>query len=191
MSADNGVYILKTPARPIKNGNIYTNQHGKFEYRVAHCQAIDNIDYSDLYIPLLFGNSVVHDSKESALKEAKGIFNNLDICEYGICTIDKENHFPNMTVEEARKALNSFVDDVIKEEISKKNPSPEDKILEPISAISFEDLPKEFRNEYELPLNGGNVVWVEKGSDFGNWVQQHGFQFTKGEGTWGWLVIFR
>lgn len=41
MSADNGVYILKTPARPIKNGNLYTNQHGKFEYRVAHCQAID------------------------------------------------------------------------------------------------------------------------------------------------------
>ena len=64
-------------------------------------------------------------------------------------------------------------------------------MLETISGISFEDLPKEFRNEYELPLNGGNVVWVEKGSEFGNWVGQQGFLFNKDNGRWGWLVIFR
>jgi len=109
MSADNGVYILKTPARPIKTGNCYTNQHGKFEYRVAHCQAIDNIDYSDLYIPLLFGNSAVHRNRDSAMELAVRILDELDICEYGICTIEKENYFPNMTSEEAQKALNAYV----------------------------------------------------------------------------------
>lgn len=109
MSADNGVYILKTPARPIKDGNTYTNQHGKFEYRVAHCQAIDNIDYSDLYIPLLFGNAAVHKNRDSAMELASRILEGLDICEYGICMIEKENYFPNMTCEEAQKALDSYI----------------------------------------------------------------------------------
>lgn len=109
MSADNGVYILVTPARPIKRGNFYINQHGKFEFRVAHCQAIDNIDYSDLYVPLLFADSKVHESKEKALEEAVKIYETLDICEYGISSIEKDICFPNMTSEQAKIALDSYV----------------------------------------------------------------------------------
>ena len=97
MSADNGVYILKTPARPIKDGNCYINQHGKSEYRVAHCQAIDNLDYSDLYVPLLFANSAVHSENGPALREAVRILDDLPICEYGISFVERDFHFPNMT----------------------------------------------------------------------------------------------
>ncbi len=108
MSADNGIYILKTPAPPVKNGNYYTNQ-GKKEYRVAHCQAIDNIEYSDLYLPCYFGDSPVFDNYEDALELAVQIEKDLEICEYGICDIEKDCYFPNMSSEEARFALHSYV----------------------------------------------------------------------------------
>jgi len=61
MSADNGVYILKTHKPPIKDGNSYQNQNGS-EFRVAYAQAIDNVDYSDLYLPAIFGDSQVYTS---------------------------------------------------------------------------------------------------------------------------------
>jgi len=113
MSSDNGIYILRTPAPPIKNGNSYTNQHGKFEYRVAHCQAIDNIDYSDLYLPLYFGNCKVFDILEKALSLAeqisKDIKENGYFTEYGICQIYKNIHFPNMTSKAAQEALDCYV----------------------------------------------------------------------------------
>jgi hypothetical protein len=109
MSADNGVYILKTPARFIKSGEgWYTNQKG-FEYRVAHCQAIDNLEYSDLYLPMLFGDSPVFNSYEEAMELAKNILNDLPVCEYGICDIEHDQKFLNMSSEEARFALNSHV----------------------------------------------------------------------------------
>lgn len=111
MSADNGVYILKTPARPVKKGNALFNRHGVFEYRIAHCQAIDNLDYSDIYMPLLFGNSKVHENEEDAIKEAKTIHDDLPFSEYGICLVEKRVTFPNMTSQEAYKAINSYIED--------------------------------------------------------------------------------
>lgn len=135
MSADNGVYILKTPARPIQHGlGFYINQHGKFEFRVAHCQAIDNIDYSDLYMPLLFADSEVFESKEQALEEARKIYDSLDICEYGICTIEKDVIFPNMTSEQAKIALDSFVIKENRLEIGKRV-----KIVRPANDGGFEN----------------------------------------------------
>lgn len=109
MSADNGIYILKTPARPIKEAGSYINQHGKFEYRVAHCLAIENIDYSDLYVPLLFGDSPVFDNEEKAMELAIKLANDCPILEYGICQVSKHYPFPNMTSSEAKKALDSYV----------------------------------------------------------------------------------
>lgn len=111
MSADNGVYILKTPARPIKNGGSYTNQHGKFEYRVDYCSAIDNIYYSDLCVPAMFGNSKVFDSLEDAQAEATIIADKHRYLEYGICQVEHKRVFPNMTVEQANQALDSYVID--------------------------------------------------------------------------------
>lgn len=112
MSADNGIYILRTRRAPIKRGNTYENQHGKFEYRVAHCSAIDNIDYSDLYLPLYFGNSKVFHSPDEAFAEAQRKVSEIEnggwFTEYGICNLNKDCYFPNMTAETARKALDCY-----------------------------------------------------------------------------------
>jgi len=113
MSADNGIYILKTPARPIRTGNSYQYQHGVFEFRVAHCQAIDNIDYSDLYLPAYFANSEVYKSHDDALSKAaqmaKEITDEGFPLEYGICLIKKDCIFPNMSAAEASRALDSYI----------------------------------------------------------------------------------
>ena len=113
MSADNGIYILKTPAPPIKNGNYYESRNGVFEWRVAECQAIENIDYSDLYLPLLFGNSPVYTSYDDAFKVACNMEKEIDDegfpLEYGICDIVKECFFPNITVRAAQRALDCYV----------------------------------------------------------------------------------
>lgn len=114
MSADNGIYILRTPMWPIKKGIFYQNIHGSFEYRVAHCQAIENIDYSDLYMPLLFGKSKVFYKEDEAFEEAsrmeKEILENDCVLEYGICQIERGKYFPRMTSEEAYKALDVWYD---------------------------------------------------------------------------------
>lgn len=109
MSADNGIYILKTPAVPIKEGNVYVNQHDQFEYRVAHCQAIDNIDYSDLFLPLYFGNSKVVCTEGEAWNIAKQLYQHVGWTEYGVSLIEKQRHFPNMTAKAAQKALDCYV----------------------------------------------------------------------------------
>lgn len=86
MSADNGVYILRT-----KDG-----------YRVAHAQAIENIDYgckegewNEEDVKMIFGRSKVHSEQKEALDEAVKIYNEIisddfcPICEYGIVSIFK------------------------------------------------------------------------------------------------------
>ena len=85
MSADNGIYILKT----------------KDQYRVIHVQAIDNLFYShisnnrDVLVPTrlveYFGSCRYTRNFDTAMKVAKAIEFNLPILEYGIKTfyIDK------------------------------------------------------------------------------------------------------
>lgn len=93
MSADNGVYILET-----KDG-----------YRVAHAQAIENIDYKckegewnedDIFY--IFGKSKAYKTAKGALNRAAEIYDNIvndefcPICEYGIVSIFKfkDKEFP-------------------------------------------------------------------------------------------------
>lgn len=85
MSADNGVYILRTKGP---------------EFRVVHAQAIDNIDYDppqdlsfnpDVVLDY-FGQSKVYKSEAEALLAARQIQKGLPICEYGICTLDYSNY---------------------------------------------------------------------------------------------------
>ena len=86
MSADNGIYILKTtgPVGP--------------EYRVTYAQAIDNIygnfsdesfqwqgDPEEMY--KYFHDAPVFSSIEKALDYAKELSYNYDYLEYGICVI--------------------------------------------------------------------------------------------------------
>lgn len=109
MSADNGIYILSTPARPIKQDNTYIYQRGTLEYRVAYCSAIDNIDYSDLYLPLYFGDSKIFKSWDNAYAYALKLRDDFDYLEYGICNIHRDIYFPNITAKAAEKALDCYV----------------------------------------------------------------------------------
>ena len=108
MSADNGIYILKTLMPPKKTNNYYESQNG-YEYRVAHCQAIENIDYSDLYLPLYFGDSPVFTECSEAMNYAKTLENEIGWTEYGIEILEQEVYFPNMTVRAAAKALDCYI----------------------------------------------------------------------------------
>ena len=89
MSADNGIYILVTPITDSK----------VFEYRVAHCQAIENIDYDPKYLNLYFGECSVFLTKTDALREAAKqeeeiMTGPMPILEYGIQFIRLNTPFP-------------------------------------------------------------------------------------------------
>ena len=104
MSADNGIYILKT-RKPLHNND--------YEYRVKECCAIDNIDYyprgsdkCDAMLVLYFGQSKSHSTLDAAMQEATRIYTELmngpfPVCEYGISVINWADEFPTMTREEA------------------------------------------------------------------------------------------
>lgn len=94
MSADNGVYILAT-----------TNSETKeIEYRVAHAQAIDNLDYYEKskpveelqeYMKEVWGNSHVYKNEKIAVAKAAQIEERYPFTEYGICFIDMtDRSFP-------------------------------------------------------------------------------------------------
>lgn len=85
MSADNGVYILKT-------GN---------QYRVKHLFAIENLYWNEKHgcsmqtlqpnmIYEMFGDVPYTYSSDLALRIAKRIESKLPICEYGMVFIDSE-----------------------------------------------------------------------------------------------------
>lgn len=117
MSADNGVYILKTSRR---------DDPTKSEYRVAHAQAIENVTQQDAfwadiqpaYAVSIFGSSVVFDNKADALIEAGSIEDEIlsdefcPILEYGICEVELPfgGSFPDMTIDEARRAIDTYHD---------------------------------------------------------------------------------
>lgn len=100
MSADNGIYILQTKGRK-----------SKFEYRVCHTQAIENLQWDDqaksetsdrkVWINnarQIWKGCEVFCSHEEANKEAKKIYDDimqseLPIVEYGICTINHLKEF--------------------------------------------------------------------------------------------------
>jgi hypothetical protein len=97
MSADNGVYVLKSPT---------ASNPKEFEYRVAYAMAIDNIyfgnenteegrrenDESRLY---LFGKSTVFLDPDKAFEEAERIHSQYEWTEYGITQEEIARPFPN------------------------------------------------------------------------------------------------
>ena len=98
MSADNGIYILQTMGK-----------QGGFEYRVSHCQNIEDIHWNDKQhchmsgylnseiVQQRFGHSKVYTDKQSALNKAHEIYDEImqdDFCqvvEYGIQILDYGN----------------------------------------------------------------------------------------------------
>lgn len=66
------------------------------------------------------------------------------------------------------------------------------KTMNSVPSICIEDIPDNFKDKKfwdQLPNNGGNVLSVEKDSDFGKFLLERGFMFK--QKSWGWLVVFR
>jgi len=103
MSADNGIYILKTTDRWKRREDSPCWDRvdgGVTAYRVAHAQAIDNFSYYEkhdrmylgAYMLDIWGKSKVFYNLQDALMEANRMANDIDILEYGISTIDASNY---------------------------------------------------------------------------------------------------
>lgn len=109
MSADNGIYILRTLKWSTKEGSIYLNPiKDQYEYRVVHCQDIESVYNSDLSLVIQFGSSQIYD-KEGASQEANRLSEEVEWTEYGVCGIHKDICFPNITREAAMQALDCYV----------------------------------------------------------------------------------
>ncbi len=93
MSADNGVYILRSPVHP---------DSSEFEYRVTHAMAIDNISYEPNMegfnteeLKRYFGKCPVFYNRMEAFAKADDIAQECEILEYGIQLINLPFIFPN------------------------------------------------------------------------------------------------
>lgn len=106
MSADNGIYILRTPS-PFPQGDGSKYEGDGYEYRVTHAQAIDNLWYcpqeweeagvassqsieengNPREIVNYFGDVDVLMDRTEALVKADEMLQELTICEYGISFI--------------------------------------------------------------------------------------------------------
>ena len=84
MSADNGIYILKTP----KDG-----AEEEFEYRVIHAQGIDNIEDEDPAMVISYFGKCEALTKEEAQNKAFEMEEDCYILEYGISSIVLSHSF--------------------------------------------------------------------------------------------------
>jgi hypothetical protein len=101
MSADNGIYILKTirTHRKEKTGWVISEPYAV--YRVAHTNAIDNFDWYEqnqphnigAYMKDIWGGSLVYENKQEALAYAAYMEKEISILEYGISSIDTDYIF--------------------------------------------------------------------------------------------------
>lgn len=96
MSADNGVYVLKSPVHP---------DVGEFEYRVTHAMAIENINhrpdvegFNTEQLKRYFGRRPVFFNRVEALVSADEIAQGCEILEYGIQFINLPFCFPEQTL---------------------------------------------------------------------------------------------
>jgi len=92
VSSDNGIYILKTPCTI------------GFEYRVAHCQAIDNLTFENpkgnpKVVKDYFGMCLALYNEEEAREFAEIIAKDYCYLEYGISLIELPRSFSDYLVE--------------------------------------------------------------------------------------------
>ena len=98
MSADNGVYVLKTIRTRRLEGGGWVKADPYPVYRVAHASAIDNFDYYKreqlynlgAYMLDVWGDSLVFEDKQDAISYAHSVEERLSICEYGVCMIETD-----------------------------------------------------------------------------------------------------
>lgn len=100
MSADNGVYILKTSDN---------------QFRVATFQAVENLCYNELnpdcielnslQVVLQYGGVEYTESCDIAMKTAMSILDELIICEYGIQFINTKKSWRTLCKEAQEEAV--------------------------------------------------------------------------------------
>lgn len=100
MSADNGVYILKTKRTALeKPQGRWTMGVENYVYRVSVVSAIDNLDYYmhqktynlGAYMHEAWGKSMVYSDEKDAMMHANKI--DKDYCtEYGVCFVDMSEY---------------------------------------------------------------------------------------------------
>lgn len=106
MSADNGIYILVTKDnfKRIASG-VTRNTFGEdiIAYRVAHAQAIDNLEWYEknqpynvgYFLEETWGHCIPFYSEEEAFAFAQSEADRYFMLEYGICRIERLNYvFP-------------------------------------------------------------------------------------------------
>ncbi len=94
MSADNGIYILRSP--------ISETHTGEYEYRVTHAMAIENIEYkpdkegfSTQVVKDYFSRCGILRDRAKALAEADRLAQECMVLEYGIQFIYMSFPFPD------------------------------------------------------------------------------------------------
>lgn len=96
MSADNGIYILKTTRNRRQEGAAWVQSEPHFVYRVAHVQAIDNFEWYKnhqtynlgAYMKESWGHSIPHIDENAAFSEAHAEAKTIENLEYGVSVID-------------------------------------------------------------------------------------------------------
>lgn len=96
MSADDGIYILKTVRHRRKVGAAWVQSEPHFVYRVAYASAIDNFNWLKenklynlgAYMLEVWGLSPVLMHEATALLQASNLSKDHEYLEYGICHID-------------------------------------------------------------------------------------------------------
>lgn len=102
MSADNGIYILRSKAEYSIHEIMRTTAPEHYVYRVAHNQAMDNYEWYlsnqvhnlGWYLWGVFKDSYKHLSYDSALLQATALERGHGYTEYGICLIEFDKVFP-------------------------------------------------------------------------------------------------
>ncbi len=102
MSADNGVYVLRT-IRSFKETSkgCWEKTQPYYVYRVAIALAIDSFYYYKenqlhnlgAYMVSTWKNSPLFDDQDKAMQYAHALEKELPICEYGVCSIDTDYTF--------------------------------------------------------------------------------------------------
>ena len=102
MSADNGIYILKTLSTTLKNKEGWSQYTDPYPvYRVAETCAIENFDFYKreqpynvgAYLKEVWGDSPVFLSESEACTYAGELSKNFSILEYGISIIETDYIF--------------------------------------------------------------------------------------------------
>lgn len=107
MSADNGIYILRTKNPDPNMG---------FEYRVAHAQAIESIDEPNiggLYVFLIFNKAQVFTRLKDAETEALRIHHEISasdcrILEYGMQLLIRRGVFEDIVTDSIYRTLDLY-----------------------------------------------------------------------------------